>query len=53
MKVGDALSAPDAPQGHLEAADFNLGQSGSEENISHTSLATGIDLVEVDLALLF
>jgi hypothetical protein len=49
MKGGAALSAPDVPQGHLGAADFNLGQSGSEENISHTSLATGIDLVEVDL----
>jgi hypothetical protein len=49
MKVGDALSAPDAPQGHLGAADSHLGQCGSEENISPTSLATGIDLVEVDL----
>ena len=48
MKVGDALSAPDASQGHLGAADSHLGQWGSEGNISPTSLATEIDLVEVD-----
>ena len=49
MKVGCALSAPDAPQGHLGAADSHLGQWCSEGNISPTNLATQIDLVEVDL----
>jgi hypothetical protein len=33
MKVCDALSAPDAPQGHQGAADFNLDNSG-EESVS-------------------
>ncbi len=33
MKVRDALSAPDAPQGHLGAADFNLDNLG-EESVS-------------------
>jgi hypothetical protein len=45
MKVCDALSAPDAPLGHLGAADFNLGQWGSEANILPTSLVTEIDPV--------
>ncbi|MBD0362010.1 MAG: hypothetical protein ICV55_04385, partial [Coleofasciculus sp. C3-bin4] len=45
MKVYDELSAPDAPQGHLGAADFNLGQWGSKGNILPASLATEIDPV--------
>lgn len=48
MKVCDELSAPDAPLGHLGAADFNLEQRVSEGNIFPTNLATEIDLVEVD-----
>lgn len=45
MKVGDALSAQDALEGHLGAADFNPGQWGFESNILPTSLATEIDPV--------
>jgi hypothetical protein len=48
MKVVDELSAPDAPQGHLGVADFNLEQRLSEGNIFPTNLATEIDLVEID-----
>jgi hypothetical protein len=48
MKVGDELSAPDAPQGHLGAADFNLEQRGFVGKIFPSNLATEIDLVEID-----
>jgi hypothetical protein len=48
MKVCDALSAQDALEGHLGAADSHLGQWRSEGNLSPTSLATEIHLVEVD-----